>query len=267
MLPITPPNCWCAELFENVQGAVADPVPFAPNLRVQVAASFASLVGPAGAGGFALTGRFLQRVGVGSAQAATSVAVNAIAGFAVHIALLVSFVLWTGQSGLDGFSLPDASTVMLVLTAVIALVGVLALIGPVRDRFFAPALGSLRTGLTQIVEVFRRPVRVLALFGGSTGISLAYTAAMTASVEAFGGGLSFAQVGAAYLAAVAIATLAPTPGGLGALESALIAGLTGFGLGAGEAVSSVLTFRLATFWLPIAPGWFALGWMERNDEL
>ncbi|MDY7106974.1 MAG: lysylphosphatidylglycerol synthase domain-containing protein [Actinomycetota bacterium] len=251
----------------SFQGAVADPVPFAPNLRVQVAASFASLVGPAGAGGFALTGRFLQRVGVGSAQAATSVAVNAIAGFAVHIALLGSFVLWTGQSGLDGFSLPDASTVMLVLTAVLALVGVAALIGPVRERFFAPALTSVRTGLTQLVEVFRRPVRVLALFGGSTGISLTYTAGMMAAVEAFGGGLTFAQVGAAYLAAVAIATLAPTPGGLGALESALIAGLTGFGLGAGEAVSAVLTFRLATFWLPIVPGWFALGWMQRNDEL
>jgi undecaprenyl-diphosphatase len=32
-------------------------------------------------------------------------------------------------------------------------------------------------------------------------------------------------------------------------------------------VSAVLTFRLATFWLPILPGWFTVGWMERNDEV
>ena len=47
----------------------------------------------------------------------------------------------------------------------------------------------------------------------------------------------------------------------------MIAGLTGFGLDSGVAVSATLTFRLATFWLPILPGWAVLRWMERNDEL
>jgi undecaprenyl-diphosphatase len=88
-----------------------------------------------------------------------------------------------------------------------------------------------------------------------------------AAVLAFGGGLTFPQVGTAYLAGSAIASLAPTPGGLGAVESALIAALTGYGLSDGIAVSSVLTFRLATFWLPILPGWVLLGWMQRHGEL
>jgi undecaprenyl-diphosphatase len=35
----------------------------------------------------------------------------------------------------------------------------------------------------------------------------------------------------------------------------------------GVAVSSVLAFRLATFWLPILPGWGFFSWMQRNDEL
>jgi uncharacterized membrane protein YbhN (UPF0104 family) len=54
---------------------------------------------------------------------------------------------------------------------------------------------------------------------------------------------------------------------LGALESALIAALTGFGLSSGAAVSATLTFRLLTFWLPVLPGWFSLGWMQRNEEV
>ena len=47
----------------------------------------------------------------------------------------------------------------------------------------------------------------------------------------------------------------------------MIAALTGFGLGDAQAVSSVLTFRLATYWLPILPGWLTLLWMQRNDEI
>ena len=43
----------------------------------------------------------------------------------------------------------------------------------------------------------------------------------------------------------------------------MIAALSGFGLDAPIAISAVLTFRLATFWLPIAPGWATFVWMER----
>ena len=251
----------------SFQGAVAEPVPFGADVRLQVASSFTSLVGPAGAGSYAIKGRFLQRVGVGGAEAAASVAVATIAGFAVHITLLVGFILWSGQSGVGGFSLPDSETVLLVLAVVLALVGVLLAIGPVRKRLLLPLLRSIRTGLGQIADVFRRPIRVAALFGGAAGLTLMYVVAMGCAIQAYGGGLSFAQIGAAYLVSVAIASLAPTPGGLGALESALIAALTGFGLADSAAISSVLTFRLATFWLPVLPGWVALGWMERNEEL
>lgn len=56
-------------------------------------------------------------------------------------------------------------------------------------------------------------------------------------------------VGATVLAA------AITPGGLGAIEAALVAGLTGVGLAPGPAVSIVPNYRLATYWLPVTPGW------------
>ena len=39
--------------------------------------------------------------------------------------------------------------------------------------------------------------------------------------------------------------------------AALVAGLTGVGMQAGPAVSAVLLYRLATYWLPVAPGWLA----------
>ena len=71
-----------------------------------------------------------------------------------------------------------------------ALVGVLLAIRPVRRRVVAPLWASIKVGATQIGRVFRSPVRVAALFGGSVGISLAYVAAVFCTIEAFGGGLT-----------------------------------------------------------------------------
>ena len=70
-----------------------------------------------------------------------------------------------------------------------------------------------------------------------------------------------------YLLASALASIAPTPGGLGAFEAAMITALTGFGMSSGAAVSATLSFRLATYWLPIPPGWAAFTWMQHHDEL
>ena len=96
-------------------------------------------------------------------------------------------------------------------------------------------------------------------------VTLSYVLAVYFSTVAFGGGLNLAQVGAAYLVGSAIATVAPTPGGLGALEAAVIAGLVGAGMANSAAVPAVFLFRLATFWLPILPGWFAFNHLRRAD--
>jgi uncharacterized protein (TIRG00374 family) len=88
-----------------------------------------------------------------------------------------------------------------------------------------------------------------------------------AAVAAFGGGVSFAEIGAAYLVAAAIGSATPTPGGLGAIEAALVAALSGYGMADSAAVSSVLTFRLATYWVPMIPGWVMFQQMQRREEL
>ncbi len=70
-----------------------------------------------------------------------------------------------------------------------------------------------------------------------------------------------------YLAGATIGQAAPTPGGLGAVEAALAAGLTAAGLDAGTAVSAVLLYRLITFWLPTVPGYLALNRLTREGLL
>ena len=57
-----------------------------------------------------------------------------------------------------------------------------------------------------------------------------------------------------YTIGYAVGTLAPTPGGLGAIEALLITTFVGFGVPPAEAVASVLVYRFINFWMPIPPG-------------
>jgi len=70
-----------------------------------------------------------------------------------------------------------------------------------------------------------------------------------------------------YLTAAIVATVAPTPGGLGPAEAAYAAALGAIGVAAGPAIACVLVFRLMTFWLPIAPGYWTMRLMERRRLL
>jgi len=46
-----------------------------------------------------------------------------------------------------------------------------------------------------------------------------------------------------------------------------LAALTAAGLDKETAVPAVFLFRLATFWLPILPGWLAFTWLQRTDRI
>lgn len=248
-------------------GSVAQRMPIAPSARSQVATSFAQLVGPAGAGKMALAGRFLQRNGLTGSEAGASVALNTIAGVVTHLSLMVAFFAWAGGADIGGISLPSLGTILLVGAGAAALFGIAFAVPYTRRRLVMPVVDGLRSAAGYSAQVLRSPARVAGLLGGSTFITLSYLIGAVCAVEAFGGGITFAQIGAAYLGAAAIANIAPTPGGIGPLEAAMIAGFTGFGLEAGVAISAVLTFRLATFWLPILPGWATFLWMERRNEI
>jgi len=86
-------------------------------------------------------------------------------------------------------------------------------------------------------------------------------------LRAFGAYGTPLQVAAVYLGGTAIAAASPTPDGLGALEAALVAGLTALGYPAGQAVAGVLTYRFFNFWLPILPGLAAFRYLQRRQVI
>ncbi len=247
--------------------SVPEPLAYLPVLRMQLASSFVSRVAPANTGTLAIGVRFLQRSGLDPGPAAAAVGLTALSGFAVHLSLLAVFLAWVGTSEV-GFSLPDADTLLIVIAVAVSATGlVIGLVPALRRRVLPPLFVQVRTAASTLADVLTQPLRVIGLLGGSFGVTMSLILTLAASVAAFGGGVSFPEIGAAYLVASALGSAAPTPGGLGAVEAALVGTLTGYGMASGPAVSAVLTFRLVTYWLPMLPGWFMFQQMQRRGEL
>ncbi|TQS42278.1 lysylphosphatidylglycerol synthase transmembrane domain-containing protein [Cryptosporangium phraense] len=244
-------------------GFVAERLRFARTLIVQVASSFLGLVAPAGVGGAALNVRYLQQAGVPAAAAVAAVALWQIGTVGVTVLLLVVVGLVAGNDRARSLEVPDAA--FYTLGVVVAVVAIVFMI-PVGRRFL---LARLRPYLAQITPrlatVFTRPARLGAGVFGTILQSVATVLVMSACIEGFGGSLSWSVVAVVVLAGTALGSAAPTPGGLGAVEAVLSAGLTAGGLDGATAVSSVLLFRLLTFWLPVLPGWLAFTWLSRKE--
>jgi undecaprenyl-diphosphatase len=251
----------------GLMGGVREDLPLVATTEVALASSFVNRVTPANVGGMALNVRYMQKAGVPPAEAVTGVGLNVLAGGVVHIGLLVVFFAWAGRGASTGFSIPSSSTLLVAIAVVLALLGIALATRRGRRLVWAHVLPPIRQSLRSIVTLARSPSRITALFGGSVGVTMAYIGALACAVAAFDGGVSFAQVGAVYLGASMIAAAAPTPGGLGAMEAALVAGLTGVGMDPAIAVAAVLSYRLVTFWLPILPGWLSFRLLEGRNYI
>jgi uncharacterized protein (TIRG00374 family) len=120
----------------------------------------------------------------------------------------------------------------------------------------------------RIGSVLTRPRRLLTGLAGTLLQTVATVLVMSLCIDAFGGSVPWSLVAVIVLAGTALGSAAPTPGGLGAVEAVLVAGLTAAaGVDGAVAVSSVLLFRLLTFWLPVAPGWAAFTHLQRREAI
>ena len=231
----------------------------------QVAASFATLVAPPTLGTVAVNVRYLRRTGLNPALAAASVGVSQAMAFFVHVLLLVGFGFVAGTSRDLHFHAPRYTLV--VLFALLVLVLVLLAFGTVRRWTIDRIRPIFAQVLPRLANLANEPKRLAVGVSGILLLTLAYAACLAASVLAFGGRVNFAAVAFVYLAGSTLGQAAPTPGGLGAVEAALVTGLTATGLTYELSLSATLLFRLVTFWLPTIPGWFAFNALRRRQAL
>jgi len=234
---------------------------------MQFANTFAATTTPAGVGGLALSTRFLQKAGLGTVRATAAVAVQQAVQVITHIALLIFFSVAAGASADLSHFVPNATLLYLIGGLAFSAVGAFLFVPKLRhwlDTAVRPRINEVGGDL---VELVREPRRFALIVLGCAGTTLGAALALWASVEAFGGGTTFVTVTVVTMVGGTLASAAPTPGGVGAVEAALIGGLAAFGVPTAIAVPSVLLYRVLTVWIPVFVGWPIMRWLSKRDMI
>ncbi|BBZ45893.1 lysylphosphatidylglycerol synthase transmembrane domain-containing protein [Mycobacterium parmense] len=232
----------------------------------QVANTFAATTTPAGVGGLALSTRYLQKGGgLTAMRATTAVALQQSVQVIMHLALLILFSTVAGASADVSHFVPSATLLYLIAGVALGIVGTFLFVPKLRRWLATDVRPKLKELAGDLLEVAREPQRLGLIVLGCVGTTLGAALALWSSVEAFGGGATFVTATVVTMVGGTLASAAPTPGGVGAVEAALIGGLAAFGVPAAVGVPSVLLYRVLTCWLPVFVGWPVMRWLTKNE--
>jgi uncharacterized membrane protein YbhN (UPF0104 family) len=233
---------------------------------VQLATAFVGVAMPPTVGHVAVNARYLSRQNIDQSSIAAAVALSQIVNVVTTIPLLIVFALLTG-SGISRFKIVPSVDLLVGIGVIVAAGGVLLLIPRTRELFNDSIWPRVRGVWPRLVSAVTQPLRLLVGIGANLSLTLGYLIAFLAALHAVGAHPAILPAAIVYLAGNTVGSVAPTPGGLGAVEAVLAAGLTAIGVPADEAIPGVLLFRVATFWLPIPAGWVSYVFLQRNGTL
>lgn len=252
-----------AALWASADGVVS----FRNLVIMQFANTFAATTTPAGVGGLALSTRFLQKAGLGTLRATAAVALQQSVQVITHVALLLFFSVAAGASADLSHFVPSATLLYLIGGIALGALGTFLFVPRLRRWLGTAVRPKLKEVGGELLELLREPKRLGVIVLGCAATTLGAALALWSSVEAFGGGTTFVTVTVVTMVGGTLASAAPTPGGVGAVEAALIGGLAAFGVPAAIAVPSVLLYRVLTCWLPVFVGWPIMRWLTAKDMI
>ncbi|MBO9568821.1 MAG: flippase-like domain-containing protein [Cellulomonas iranensis] len=233
---------------------------------VQTAATFVALAAPAGIGPAALNLRMLTRRGVSGTLAGATVALVQVSQFITTLLLLLVLTVTSGLHSPTSFSVPPAALVALGVVA--AGVGIALLFPGIRTWVQRTVGPTVRQTLPRLIEVLGQPWRLVLAVGGNVLMTMGYVLAFDACLAALGQQASLVQVALVYLTGNTAGSIVPTPGGVGAVDFALLTGLSTIAnINPGVATTIALLFRVLTYWLRIPLGWIAMRHLQRTGEL
>lgn len=253
-----------------LSGSLPTPIRLLQTIQAAIAATFVGAVAPPGVAHVGLNVRFAQKQGLPAPVAVSATAAKEVAVGVVHVLLLLLMGVVAGRSGalqeeLD--KLPSLQTVAIVIAVLLAVLGVAAAIPRVRRTAVNVVVPAVRHSVDAMRDLLASPLKMTLLFTGALLLQVSYVACLYFSVRALGGEVPFTTIGLLYLTVGSAAAVAPTPGGVGAVEAVLLAALTGVGMAAAPALAAVFLYRLATFWLPIPIGGLTMRHMVAKDLL
>jgi uncharacterized protein (TIRG00374 family) len=233
---------------------------------VQLSTAFVGVAMPPTVGHVAVNARYLHRQKLDEGTIAAAVTMSQLVSIVTTTLMLIVFGVLTG-SGFSRLKVAPGHDVLIVLAVIVFVLIIVVSVPQTRALLAGTVLPHLRAVLPRLLDAVSNPVRLAVSFGANVLVNAAYVVAIVAALLSVGAHPPILASAVVFLAGNAVGAATPTPGGLGAVEAVLAAGLTAIGIPASQAIPAVLIFRLATFWLPIPAGWVSYLALQRRGIL
>lgn len=254
----------------SLSGSVPRPIALGEATIIMFGQSFLNRFTPMNAGGMAMRIRYLQKGGTDGTVATAAIGLTSAASGVMQVIFFAFFLLLSSSDPRSDMDLnegggPDLSIVLVFVGALVVAVAVIAVAPKLRRWVVDFVRSTFEKIRTDFGELARRPSKMALLFGGQGVAKLSTIIAFALSCWAFDIDVGFIELGALYMVANTVASAVPTPGGVGAIEAALVFVLLGTGVDDATAWAAVLLFRLINYWFPTIPGWIGLRISERRQ--
>jgi len=250
----------------SARGGVPTPLPLFPLIALQSALKFINLTVPSSAGRIATNLRCLQRMGAPRAEAVAGGAIDDASNTIVQAALFLVALPFVGVE-IDTSEFESAGPDRRLLIGIAVALVVSAVIVLALPKVRAKVMPGVRSTLSSLWIVARTRRKRMAVFGGAIASELLYALALGATCLAYGVDLTLPQLVFVNTSASVLSGLIPVPGGIGAAEAALSAGLIAMGVDESTSFAIALTQRLCTFYLPPIWGFLSLRWLTGKGYL
>jgi uncharacterized membrane protein YbhN (UPF0104 family) len=246
------------------QGAVMQSLPWRSLLAVQMAAGLANHFTPASTGGGIVNMNYLRRQGLTRSQALSGIALNSAATIVTHVAILVAVVVLAPHTLAP---IPLHVAPIAIGAGVLVAAGAIAVIVWRRGMRDGSGESRWRHTVGELRLVCRHPTRALQLWGAALTAPLMHGAILVCIAHAIGLRVGVIAIVVTYFAASGLASLAPSFGGMGALDLTLGVALARLSGDSAAAIAVVLGYRLATTWIPLIPSAIAMALLMRKRIL
>jgi glycosyltransferase 2 family protein len=247
----------------SLRGSVLTPLPLLPCVVLQSAIKFINATVPSSAGRIGMSVRFLQQMGAGTGEAVAAGTVNDASETVVQVlVVLATLPLVNGHIDTSQVDLkaPDGRLVAAIVGVLLAVIVVVLAVPSLRAKI----VPTVRNAFSSLVTVARTRRKRLELFGGQLAAQVLFALTLGAVCRAYGLDLTLADLLLINAAASAFAGAIPVPGGVGAAEAGLTAGLVAVGVEESTAFAIALTHRLCTYYLPPLWGYVSMRWLRRK---
>ena len=231
---------------------------FTKTLVVQWAGGFANKLVPAGLGSLSLNTLYLVKQGNSQGHAGTIALVNNALGWLSSTLLLVSgFLFWDQSAELRQALQPSPARIAYGLLGIILIYVGAKWLYATKPRVAKKINEWKSQALHALKQYVKKPSVLCRALCAQLLITATYCVVLIASAMALNISIDFVQALFVVSFGVALGSSIPTPGGIGGVEAGMVVVLTLLDIPTDMAIAIAFLFRLATFWLPLIPGYVA----------